>query len=100
MVSRKEFYIAVALVILLIVYFNYNKETAPEDIQIARIQTRDSIFATALKKDLKSDSLQAVINMKDLQLNNLPIKYVSIKENIVKLDADSALSFFLQSISH
>ena len=105
MISRAEFYIGILLIGSLLAYVIWggNSSTSAER---ARIEMRDSVrasqmdllIANARKKDMKSDSLQKVIDRQTLEQKQIHEKYIYIKEAVVRLSADSSLAFFLRSI--
>ena len=61
---------------------------------------RDSAFARALKFELKADSIQSVLNRKNLDLNIIRKKTENEKKNVLILSADSSLSLFERSVTH
>lgn len=75
------------------------------ELKRARIETQDSIMevqrdsalALVLKKELAADSLQAIVNRINLDVNNIKKKYANEKKNIMVLGADSTLSYFLRT---
>jgi hypothetical protein len=107
MITRTEFYVSIVVILGVLAYVIFNNDNTKNEAQIAAIEMRDSVYQSqrdsaikcSLKLDIKSDSLQSVINTKDLQLKQVKEKYVVIKEKVNKLSADSSLSFFLRSIT-
>ena len=104
MITRTEFYIGILLIGSLIAYLIWGgKDTSAERAAIEMRDSvltaqRDSALAYAYKKDMKSDSLQSVINRQTIDLQKTHEKYIYIKESVVHLSADSSLAFFLRSI--
>lgn len=106
MISRAEFYICFLLIGAMLGYLIWggNSSTSAER---ARIEMRDSVLtaqrdsalAHADKKDMRSDSLQSVINRQTIDLQKTHEKYIYIKEAVVRLSADSSLAWFLRAIN-
>lgn len=108
MITRTEFYVSVAVILAVFAYVIFNNDNSKSEAKIAAIEMRDSVLQSQRDSavhcsavlDLKSDSLQAVINTKNLEIKEVKQKYVVIKEKVNKLSADSSLSFFLRSVTH
>lgn len=109
MISRAEFYASFIFLILVIgmaSYFNLYDPTA--ESEKVRLKTLDSIyqvqmdsaFSSALKNELRGDSLQAIINRRNLDITNIKKKYDNEKKNVSVLGADSSLSFFQRSVTN
>lgn len=109
MISRIEFYACFIILILIIGFSTYVSTYDPAgEAEKARLQARDSLllvqrdsaFARALKKELIGDSLQAIVNRRNLDLNNIKKKYANEKKNVSVLGADSSLLFFQRSVTN
>lgn len=108
MISRAEFYIVIGFLSITILLSLYSNHTYVEQIQRAKIETidsvlqvqKDSAFARALQYEIKADSLQAVINRKKLDIQNIRYKYEKEKKNVLILNADSTLRLFERSVTH
>lgn len=108
MISRVEFYTCILIIAGIFIFSNWPTDHSGNDVKKARIETRDSIiqvqkdsaFARALKFELKADSLQTVVNRKNLDLNIIYKKIENEKKNVLVLNADSTLSFFERSVTH
>lgn len=108
MISRIEFYSCFVILTCILIFSIYSTDNSISGIERARIETIDSIlqvqkdsaFARALKYELKADSLQATINRKKLDINNIKKKYENEKKNVLVLNADSTLSLFERTITH
>ncbi len=109
MITRKEFYIFISVIVILLgwlIFYNPN-DINDSDGNIAHIKVRDSImevqrdsaFARALKFELMADSIQAVANRKQLDINIIRKKYEIEKKNVLLLSADSTLSLFIRSVT-
>lgn len=105
MISRTEFYISILIIAGLISYLlwgnrsEYELKKAQLDVKDSIVMAqRDSALAHAMQSDIKSDSLKNVINRKENEIKNIQIKYVYIKESVVRLSADSSLAFFLRAV--
>lgn len=105
MITRAEFYISCLIILAFIAggfYITHKPAPVPgqtDQSAIWQVQ-RDSLLAAALAKDLKADSLQAVINRRDLDIKEIKKKYEGIKKDILVLSPDSTLRLFLRSTSH
>jgi len=108
MISRIEFYIVICFIsaiFLFSIFYTSDTEVITERI---RIEARDSIYQVqrdsaltlSLKYELKADSLQAIINRKNLDINNIKKKYENEKKNVLILCADSTLSLFERSVTN
>lgn len=105
MITRKEFYCCYIIIALLMIGDIFCTDSGFLELKRARIETRDSIMevqrdsalALALKKELAADSLQAIVNIRNLDINNIKKKYANEKKNIMVLGADSTLSYFLRT---
>lgn len=108
MISRIEFYIGISILAGILVFSIYSTDNSIAEIQKARIETKDSMlqvqkdsaFARALKFELRSDSIQAILNRKKLDLQIVQKKYENEKKNVLVLGADSTLSLFERTIPH
>lgn len=109
MISRIEFYIVSCFLSGILLFFiSYNQDDTSDNTERARIEAMDSIYqvqrdsalALSLQYELKADSLQAIINRKKLDINNIRKKYENEKKNVLILSADSTLSLFERSVSH
>ena len=108
MISRLEFYLCIAAIAGILIFSIYSTDSSISEIQRARIETTDSVlqvqkdsaFARALKYELKADSLQASINRKNLDIQNIKKKYGNEKKNVLMLGADSSLSLFERTVTH
>ncbi len=106
MISKKEFYVGLAVVIAILIYIAWPIDSTKSDVEIAKLQTRDSILtaqndslkSAVLVLSIKGDSLQSVINTKNLQLKEIKVKYVKVKDNVSKLSPDSTVLYFLSAI--
>lgn len=105
MITRAEFYIGILIIAGLVAYLLYGTR-AEYEIEKAKIEAQDSILtiqrdsalAMAMKKDMKSDSLMKVVERQNEDLKKVHEKYIYIKENIVRLNADSSLAWFLRAV--
>lgn len=107
MISRAEFYTCIIILAGILLFSIWPPDHSKDEAEKARIQTRDSMiqvqkdsaFTRALKFELKADSLQAVVNRKNLDLNIIHKKIENEKKNVLVLNADSTLSFFQRSVT-
>ena len=107
MISRAEFYTCICILAGILIYSMHPWEDSGDAAEKARIETRDSViqvqkdsaFTRALKFELRGDSLQALLNRKNLDLNIIHKKIENEKKNVLSLGADSTLSFFQRSIT-
>lgn len=109
MISRIEFYACFIILILIIGFSTYVSTYDPVgEVEKGRLKSRDSLllvqrdsaFARALKNELIGDSLQAIVNRRNLDLNNIKKKYANEKKNVSVLGADSSLLFFQRSVTN
>lgn len=109
MISRIEFYASIILLILIIGFSTYVSTYDPMgEREKARLKSqdslllvqRDSALARSLKHELIGDSLQAIVNRRNLDLNNIKKKYQNEKKNVSVLGADSSLLFFQRSVTN
>lgn len=106
MLKRIEFYtVSIILAALIVLNFIASIRTPDPGTPVTNTEfllqaERDSLLAAALSKDLKADSLQAVINRRDLDIKLIQKKYATPKKNVLVLGADSSLSVFLRSAAH
>lgn len=107
MISRIEFYTCIAALCGVLIFFSYPKENTDADVQKAILRMQDSILQeqrnwkinAALKYELAADSMQAIINRKDLDFTLMKKKHENEKKNVLLLNADSTLSFFERSVT-
>lgn len=107
MISRTEFYTCICILIGILIYSMDPWDDSRSEAEKAKIETRDSMiqvqkdsaFTRALKFELKADSLQAVINRKNLDLTIIHKKIENEKKNVISLNADSTLSLFQRSVT-
>lgn len=109
MISRIEFYASFIILIMIIGFSTYLNTYDPGgEAEKARLQARDSLlvvqrdsaFARSLKKELRGDSLQAIVNRRNLDINNMKKKHANEKKNVSVLGADSSLLFFQRSVTN
>lgn len=106
MISRIEFYTCIVILCSLVAFSYLPQPNADEEVQKALLRMQDSILQeqqdwklnAALKFELAADSMQAVINRKDLDFTLIQKKYEKEKNNVLLLNADSTLSFFERSV--
>lgn len=107
MISRAEFYTCITILAGILLFSIWYPDHSKDEAEKARIETRDSMiqvqkdsaFTRALKFELKADSLQAVINRKNLDLTIIHKKIENEKKNVISLNADSTLSLFQRSVT-
>ncbi len=109
MISRIEFYACFIILILIIGLSSYVSTYDPgAESEKIRIQTldsmyqvqRDSALTRAMQNELRGDSLQAIVNRRNLDINNIKKKYANEKKNVSVLGADSSLLFFQRSVTN
>lgn len=108
MITRAEFYITCALILVFIAGMSYLgddhkpvEKRIKIEMQDSVLQVqRDSALALALARDLKADSLQAVINRRNLDIQLIQKKYETKKNTIRVLGPDSSLAFFTRAVTH
>lgn len=108
MISRVEFYACIGIVLAVLIFSIYSNDDSSLEIEKARLNTldsiyqsqRDSAFARALQYEVKADSQQAVINRKNLDIQNIQKKYEKEKRNVLNLNADSSLLLFERTVTH
>ena len=106
MISRIEFYICMAILCGILIFSSYSPDNTDGDVEKALLRMQDSILQdqrnwkinAALQYELAADSMQAVINRKDLDFNLMQKKHEKEKKNVLLLSADSTLSFFKRSV--
>lgn len=107
MISRIEFYTCMVILWGIGIFFYSTAGNVGEDAEKARLRMQDSILQVqrdwklneALKYELAADSMQAVINRKNLDINLMKKKYENEKKNALLLRADSTLSLFERSVT-
>ena len=105
MISRIEFYIGYFILCGIVIFSIWSVDNTVASIERARIEVRDSVLqvqkdsalARAMQYELKADSLQAVVNRKKLDMQIIHKKYETEKKNVLILNADSTLSYFLRT---
>lgn len=108
MISRVEFYTCMAVLCGIIFFFSYPQDNTSGDLEKTRLRMQDSLFQVqrdsalqrSLKFELAADSLQAVINRRNLDIKLIHKKYENEKKNVLLLSADSTLSLFERSVTH
>lgn len=107
-ITRLEFWAAIILLGGLVIYSLFPNNNNSLEIKKARIEVRDSVLLVqrdsaihqSLRSELRGDSLQAIINRKNLDLKQVHEKYIYLEKSVAKLPIDSAVAFFLRAISH
>ena len=105
MISRIEFYAAFSILCGIIILAIWSTDFYRYENERAKIETRDSVLqvqkdsalARAIQYELRADSLQAVVNRKKLDMQIIHKKYETEKKNVLVLNADSTLSYFLRT---
>lgn len=108
MISRIEFYICFTLLIALMIGNIFSTDSQTAEIQRAKTETldsilqvqRDSALAKALQAEMKADSIQALLNRKNLDIQTIKNKTQDEKKNVLILNADSTLSLFTRTVTH
>lgn len=108
MITRAEFYCCFVIVMALIIGNIFFTDKQFLDIKRAKIETldsilqvqRDSAMAKALQAEMKADSVQALLNRKNLDIQTIKKKTQDEKKNVLILNSDSTLSLFTRSVTH
>ena len=105
MITRKEFYLCWGIIAALIIGNIFSDDISSLDLKRAKIDARDSVIqeqinstlARSLSAELKADSIQALLNRKNLDIQTIKKKTQDEKKNVLILNADSTLSYFLRT---
>jgi biopolymer transport protein ExbD len=90
--------LAVVLLFVMTCNDHHNEQEAKIEQRDSVLEAqRDSALELVLKSDLRGDSLQTVINRRELDIQELKAKFKHEKENILQLNADSTLRYFLRA---
>lgn len=107
MISRVEFYACLCIIAGILIYLMNPGKDPGIEAEMARIEIRDSIiqaqkdsaFNRAMKYELQADSLQALLNRKNLDLSIIHKRIENEKNAMLHVHVDSVLAYFQRSVT-